>query len=84
MPDTTSEVARLLHRIEQEYEAAQRGLTGFAAVARHEVIMAHMENIHGLHCSLQELVGDEAIKLVFDVLEEAGKKHLSHFDHCCS
>ena len=38
-----SEVARLLLRISQEYEAAQRGLTGLAfGTSKHEFITAKM------------------------------------------
>jgi hypothetical protein len=60
-----SEVARLLEQINEEYEAAQRGLSGFAhGSAKHDFITARMENVGRLHNELQEIVGDEAIALV--------------------
>ena len=40
-----SEVARLMQRIDEEYEAAERGLSGLAQVAQHEFITARMERI---------------------------------------
>lgn len=63
-----SEVARLLRRIDEEYEAAQRALTGMAAgVARHDFIEARMEHIGLCHQQLQGLVGEhEAIRLVYE------------------
>jgi hypothetical protein len=65
-----SEVARLLLRISQEYEAAQRGLTGLAfGTSKHEFITAKMENMGQLHSELQSIVGDEAIALIADTLE---------------
>ena len=38
-----SEVARLLQQIEMEYEAAKRGLEGYAIVSRHEFITARYD-----------------------------------------
>jgi hypothetical protein len=38
-----SEVARLMRQIDLELEAAQRGLHGFAATARHDFINARMQ-----------------------------------------
>ena len=38
-----SEVAQLMRQIDLEYQAAQRGLYGFAVVASHELITARME-----------------------------------------
>ena len=40
--DNHSDVARLRHRIALEQESAQRGLSGLAIVARHEIITARM------------------------------------------
>jgi hypothetical protein len=60
-----SEVAELLRQIETEYEAAHRGVSGYAAVARHAVISAHMERIEQHYTSLVRLVGtQEALALV--------------------
>lgn len=65
-----SEVARLLSRISQEYEAAQRGLTGLAfGTSKHEFITAKMENMGQIHSELQSIVGDQAIALIADTLE---------------
>jgi hypothetical protein len=38
-----SEVARIMRQIDLELEAAQRGLHGFAATARHDFITARMQ-----------------------------------------
>jgi hypothetical protein len=64
-----SEVARLLSQISDEYEAAQRGLTGLAyGVSQHEFITARMENMSQLHTQLHSLVGDIAIAMIADQL----------------
>lgn len=64
-----SEVARLLEQISAEYEAAQRGLKGFAyGSSKHDFITARMENVGRLHNELQAIVGDSAIALVADAL----------------
>ena len=64
-----SEVARLLEQISAEYEAAQRGLNGFAyGSSKHDFITARMENVGRLHNELQAIVGDSAIALVADAL----------------
>jgi len=66
---TQSEVARLLKQISAEYEAAQRGLRGFAyGSAKHEFITARMENVGRLHGELQAIVGDSAIALVAEAM----------------
>ena len=69
-----SEVARLMRQIEREYEAAQRGLYGFAAgAAKHQFIMARMENIGRCHEQIKELVGEkEAVRVLAQALEQAG------------
>jgi hypothetical protein len=68
-----SEVARLMQQIELEYEAAQRGMFGFAAgTARHEFINARMENMGRYHEKLKTLVGEqEATKALAQALEQA-------------
>jgi hypothetical protein len=64
-----SEVARLLSQISAEYEAAQRGLTGLAyGISQHEFITARMEQMGQLHGQLQSLVGDTAIAMVVEQL----------------
>jgi hypothetical protein len=71
-----SEVALLMRQIELEYEAAQRGLNGFASgTAKHEFINARVETIGRYHEQLKVLVGEsEAIKVVAQALEHAGNK----------
>lgn len=54
-----SEVAQLRARIEQEYQAAQAGLSGYASVARHAFIDASMHTIEGYRQQLSTLVGEE-------------------------
>jgi len=74
--ESKSEVARLMQQIELEYEAAQRGLYGFAAgAARHEFINARVENIGRYHERLKTLVGEqEATKALSEALEQAGNE----------
>src|SRR5437899_9429459 len=79
-----SEVARLLARIEDEYIAAKRGMTGFAESATHAAITAQMENIGRLYENLHAIIGDEAIKLVAERLEiisteQRGKACIAYF-----
>ncbi len=70
MPE--SEVARLLRQIEQEHEAARRGLHAPAIVSSHAAITAHMENMGQCFEKLQPLVGgpEAAIKLIADLLKD--------------
>lgn len=73
MTNPNSEVARLLQRITEEYEAAERAMNGFAATAKHEFITARMEQIGAYHHQLQGLVGElEATQMVAETLEHAG------------
>ena len=69
--ENKSEVARIRRQIELEYEAAQRGLYGFAAGAgKHQFITAKMENMGRCHEALIKLVGEqEAAKLLVETLE---------------
>ncbi len=63
-----SDVARIRKQIEAEYIAAQRGLEGLAAVARHEYITTRMENMDRYHQQLVGLVGEErAIQITAQV-----------------
>ncbi len=72
-----SEVARLMQRIQEEYEAAQRALHAPAMVAKHEFITKRMENMQEAHAQLQTIVGaDEAIKLVAETLENVEIKDI--------
>ncbi|MBV9227731.1 MAG: hypothetical protein JOZ18_00355 [Chloroflexi bacterium] len=64
-----SEVARLLSQISAEYEAAQRGLSGLSyGTSQHAFITARMENMGQLHSQLQSIVGDAAIEMIADTL----------------
>jgi hypothetical protein len=60
-----SEVARVLSLIKLEYEAAQRGLSGPAVVARHDRIVASQQRISEKFDDLTAIVGSEqeAIRL---------------------
>jgi hypothetical protein len=64
-----SEVAQLLAQIETEYIAARRGMSGFAEIAKHAAITARLENMGRLHAHLQEIVGEDAIRLIAERLE---------------
>ena len=66
-----SEIARLRQRITEEYEAALRGLNGFASgSARHQFITRRLEQIDAYHETLQHLVGEqEATRLMAETLE---------------
>ncbi len=65
-----SEVARLLSQISSEYEAAQRGMSGLAyGNARHDFITARMETMGQIHTQLQALVGDGAIAMIAEQLD---------------
>jgi hypothetical protein len=66
-----SEIVRLRQRIAEEYEAATRGLTGFASgSAKHQFITKRMERIGSYHETLQHLVGEqEATRIVAETLE---------------
>ncbi|QBD78823.1 hypothetical protein EPA93_23690 [Ktedonosporobacter rubrisoli] len=66
MNENISEVAQLLERIDQEYQATQRALTGLAyGVARHEFINQRLENLQALHEQIIEQVGpDAAVQLI--------------------
>jgi hypothetical protein len=64
-----SEVKRLLMQISNEYEAAQRGLIGFAAgSSQHAFITARLERVGQLHTELRDLVGDDAMSMIAEQL----------------
>ena len=66
-----SEVAWRLEQIKQQYEAMQRGLSGFAqGTARHAFVTAKMKRMGQFHEEIQRLVGPEqAIRLVAETLQ---------------
>jgi len=66
-----SDVARILAQISAEYGAAVQGVTGLSSgTARHDFISQKMENMGKLHTQLHELVGDRAIAMVAEQLQE--------------
>jgi hypothetical protein len=78
MPENKSEVARLLAKIQTEYESAELGLVGFAqGASQHRFLTAKLERIADLHIELRELVGDEAMILVDNMLKQADPVSIS-------
>jgi len=72
-----SEVARLLRQIELEYEAAKRGLKGYATVSKHEFITARYDQAGMYQEKLAEVIGEkQASDLVCNLYIEVfeGKK----------
>ncbi len=71
--ENKSEVANLMRQITQEYESAERGMTGFAqGTSQHAFITARMENIERCRERLMTVVGpDQANRLVVEALEKA-------------
>ena len=64
-----SEVRRILAQISEEYESAQRGMSGLSyGSSQHDFITARMGNIGNLHAQLQSLVGDIAIEMIAEQL----------------
>ena len=68
-----SEVAQLMQRIAEEYQAAKQGLSGLAyGTAQHQFITSRLENIGRCQQQLSTLVGQEqAVKLVVETIESA-------------
>jgi hypothetical protein len=65
-----SEVARILLQITAEYDAASRGLEGFAqGNARHDFITHRMESMSVLCTELHTLIGNDAMQLVSQALD---------------
>ena len=71
VPPGGSEVQRLLTAIRLEYEAAHRGLESYAIVSRHRFITTKLESMGQLHEKLEAIVGEEAIALVAEALQNA-------------
>ena len=73
-----SQVARLLKQIREEYESAQRGLSGPAqGNSQHKIITKKMENIGKFHEELRTLVGDTAMELIVQQLSDLPDANLS-------
>jgi hypothetical protein len=71
MEEHDSEVARLLALFRAEYEAAQWGLSGLAfGTSRHTFITAKMENMWKVHAELHDLVGDTAMAMIAEDLQQ--------------
>jgi hypothetical protein len=69
--EAKSEVARLMQQIEVEFQSASQGLHGLASgTAQHTFITKRMENIGGLHEQLRELIGDDAMPLIVEKLDQ--------------
>ena len=72
-PESRSEVARLRRQIQQEYEAAERALHGYALTSKHKFITARLEKIGVCHEQLKTLVGEEtATDILAEALEQVG------------
>jgi hypothetical protein len=66
-----SEVARILEQIRLEYESAQLGMSGPAyGSSKHSFITARMEMVGQLHNELEALIGDGAIVLVINEMNQ--------------
>ncbi len=69
--ENRSEVAQLLDRISQEYQSAYNGLHAFSSGnARHDFITSKMNNVGKLHTQLQEIVGDQAMGLIVETINQ--------------
>jgi F0F1-type ATP synthase gamma subunit len=66
----SSEVARILKNIEQEYQASKSALEGLSSgSARHDFISKRSENIAKQHETLSQIVGPEkAIALIANTI----------------
>ena len=63
-----SEVRRLMRQIELEYEAARRGVDGFAMTASHDFINARLESVWKHREELAKCLGDEgATKAIYEL-----------------
>ncbi len=66
----TSEVARIREQINQEIAASRLALTGYAEVARHDVIAHHYNNLGVCLEQLQAQIGAEAaIQVIVEALD---------------
>lgn len=71
-----SEVARLLKQFDDEYQAAQNGLSGLAyGVSQHAFITAKMEAMEKTRQQMNDLLGeDETTKLIVESMNEKDKR----------
>jgi len=64
-----SEVARLRAQIQNEWDAARLGMTGFSqGSAKHETITTHMERMGRLHEQLKP-IDEQADEYLIEVME---------------
>jgi hypothetical protein len=77
-----SEVARLLQQIEMEYEAAKRGLEGYAIVSKHEFITARYNQAGVYQNELAKVIGEkQASALAYDLYVEVFEKPSEKLTH---
>jgi len=73
MGEHQSDVARLMAQISSEYESGRNALFGqVLGTAQHAFITKRMENIGEFHEQLIGLVGDDAIALIAQSLDQLG------------
>lgn len=66
-----SEVAQLMHQLDEERKAVWEGMYGLSQVARHQFINAKYEQMMQIADKLSEHVGDdEAMRLLSDAMEK--------------
>jgi len=69
-----SEVAQLREKIELEIQAMRSGLTGYAAVSRHDTINHKYDQIGQYQQQLEQHIGaTAAIEVVIDALNHLGQ-----------
>lgn len=70
-----SDVARLLHQIDCEYQAAYLGLSGIAlGTSTHAFITKRMEGIEDARAKLVDLVGEEqAGRLIVEQMDKSAE-----------
>jgi hypothetical protein len=63
-----SEIARLRHLIELECESMERGLTGYAITAKHNIIAHKYERLDAYRQQLEQLTGKtQATKIITEI-----------------
>jgi hypothetical protein len=72
-----SEVARILQKIREEEEAAQRGLHEYAIVSRHQFITTHMDNMSRCVKELAEVTGSEEVAIALVVSDQIQRENAS-------
>ena len=77
-----SEVARLLQQIEMEYEAAKRGLEGYAIISKHEFITARYNQAGIYQNELAKVIGEKQASLLsYDLYVEVFEKPPEKLTH---